>query len=54
MADKRFQTIYSQGTINVVEILLDTETGVQYLFHKDGYCGGLTPLLGSDGKPVLN
>ena len=54
MADKRFQTIYSQGTSNVVEILLDTETGVQYLFHKDGYSGGLTPLLGSDGKPVLN
>lgn len=53
MADKRFQTVYSQGALNVIEILLDTETGVQYLFRKDGYSGGLTPLLGADGKPML-
>ena len=31
----------------------DTETGVNYVFHKDGYAGGLTPLLDKDGKPVV-
>ena len=37
----RFQKIYQQGTIDVIEIWLDTETGVQYLFHKNGNAGAL-------------
>lgn len=49
----RFQKVYRQGTVNVVEIWVDTETGVNYVFHKDGYAGGLTPLLDKDGKPVV-
>ena len=32
---------------------MDTVTGVQYLFHRDGNASGLTPLLGPDGKPVI-
>ena len=47
---KRFEKVYSQGTMNVTEIWVDTETGVNYLFCKDGYAGGLTPLLDKDGK----
>ncbi len=50
---ERFKKIYSQGTIHVVEIWVDTETGINYVFHKDGYAGGFTPLLDKDGKPVV-
>lgn len=50
---ERFKKIYSQGTIHTVEIWIDTETGINYVFHKDGYAGGFTPLLDKDGKPVV-
>jgi hypothetical protein len=49
----RFIKIYSQGKLSVIEIWVDKETGVNYLYRKDGYSGGLTPLLGKDGKPVV-
>ena len=49
----RFIKIYSQGTLNVNEIWVDRETGVNYLFHASGYAGGLTPLLKPDGTPVV-
>ena len=48
----RFEKVYSQGKRTVTEVWKDRETGVLYLFHKDGYAGGLTPLLDQDGKPV--
>ncbi len=51
--DSRFQKIYSQGTLSVVEIWIDTLTGVNYLFHRDGNAAGFTPLLDPDGKPVV-
>ena len=54
MADKRFEKVYSQGTMNVTEIWVDKETGVNYLFRQDGYAGGLTPLLDREGKPVIS
>lgn len=50
----RFIKVYSQkGMVVSTEIWVDTETGVNYVFHKDGYAGGLTPLLDKDGKPVV-
>lgn len=49
----RFVKTYSQGTVNVSEIWVDRETGVNYLFHAGGYAGGLTPLLDREGKPVI-
>ena len=49
----RFEKVYSQGTLNVTEIWVDKETGVNYLYHFAGYSGGLTPLLDKDGKPVI-
>lgn len=49
----RFQKVYSQGTITVFEIWVDTVTGINYIFHKEGYTGGLTPLLDQDGKPMV-
>ena len=51
--DQRFEKVYSQGTMNVTEILVDKVTGVNYLFRQNGYAGGLTPLLDRDGKPVV-
>lgn len=52
MAD-RFKRLYKQGTVNIMEIWVDTETGVNYLWRENGYSGGLTPLLDHDGKPVV-
>ena len=34
-------------------ILVDRETGVNYLMVKSGYGTGITPLLGTDGKPII-
>ena len=50
----RFEKVYSQGTVNVMEIWVDKETGVNYVFYKSGYAGGMTLLLDRDGKPVVS
>lgn len=50
---KRFEKACSQGTIVVTEIWVDRETGVSYVFHRDGPAAGLTPLLDKEGKPVV-
>ena len=49
----RFEKVYSQGTMNITEIWVDKETGVNYVFHKSGYAGGITPLLDREGKPII-
>ena len=53
MAKDRFVKVYSQGTLDALTIFVDRETGVNYLFNKVGYAGGLTPLLDQEGKPVI-
>ncbi len=53
MMDKRFEKVYCQGTVDVMEIWIDKETGVNYLFHHNGNAAGFTPLLDQDGKPVI-
>lgn len=54
---KRFEVIQSEspegGFAMAAVVLLDTVTGVQYLHLTNGYGGGMTPLLDSDGKPVI-
>ena len=50
----RFEKVSSQGTMNVMEIWVDRETGVNYVFHASGYAGGMTPLLDRDGKPIVS
>ena len=50
----RFEKVYSQGALNVIEIWVDTETGVNYMFQQSGYAGGLTPLLDREGKPIIS
>ena len=54
MAD-RFVVVHKQsdGLSVQTKILVDTATGVAYLWHRDGYGGGLTVLVDKDGKPVI-
>lgn len=53
--NNRFIKTYSQGggLTSMMEIWVDKETGVNYLYHAEGYSGGLTPLLDRDGRPVI-
>ena len=54
--DNRFEKVYSQSGMSTgaMEIWVDRETGVNYLFRASGYGGGLTVLLDRDGKPVIS
>lgn len=51
--EKRFEKVYEQGMIDLVEIWVDKETGVNYLVKQTGYAGGITVLVDSEGKPVI-
>lgn len=53
MSKKRFVKTYSQGTLDVIEVFVDRETGVNYIFRASGNAGGLTPLLDRAGNPVI-
>lgn len=52
--ENRFVKTYSQGVLDIMEIWVDRETGVNYLFHWNGSAAGLTPLLDAEGKPVVS
>ena len=51
----RFERTYKQGGgfSTKIEIWVDTQTGVNYLWKKDGYGAGLSVLLDENGKPVV-
>ena len=52
--DSRFvKVLEDSGFISSSEIWVDTQTGVQYLFHFDGSAAGLTLLVDAEGKPLL-
>ena len=51
--NKRFEITYKQGALDIIEILVDQDTGVNYLFRTNGHAGGLSPLLDREGKPVI-
>lgn len=55
MGKNRFEFVKREGSefSQLVQIMVDTQTGVNYLFVKSGYGAGLTPLLDADGKPVV-
>lgn len=55
MAKERFVEVYSQGLVNVAKIIVDTETGVNYLLgsHNKQTGTGMTVLVNQDGKPVV-
>ena len=55
--EKRFIVVFKDGSqledSGIRQILVDKETGVNYLIWKSGYAGGITPLLDSEGKIVV-
>ncbi|WP_211272277.1 DUF6440 family protein [Enterococcus rivorum] len=54
MDKKRFDIESTQLKFGVeVMILTDKVTGVQYLYLRNGTGGGITPLLDSNGQPVI-
>lgn len=55
MAKERFVEVYNQGLVNVAKIIVDTETGVNYLMgsHNKQAGTGMTVLVDADGKPIV-
>ena len=53
--NQRFIRVYSQGSSfgTLTQIWVDKVTGVNYIYQGFGNGGGLTPLLKSDGTPVV-
>lgn len=56
--DNRFKVILKEGASlkdeGLRQILVDRETGVNYLVMKSGYGLAMTPLLDTNGKPIVN
>ena len=55
MAKDRFDIQEKESVSLMTEtmVIIDKETGVNYLFVQRAYGGGLTPLLDADGKPII-
>lgn len=53
MAKKRFIETYSQGAIDTIRIIVDIQTGVNYLLVANALGGGITVLVDKDGKPIV-
>lgn len=52
--DSRFKIIKDTNDgFGYCDIIVDTETGVMYLFRGAGYRGGLTVMVDTDGKPLI-
>ena len=51
--NERFKTVYLQRNVDVTQILVATEIGVNYVFRKAVYARGMTPLLDKDGNPYF-
>lgn len=50
----RFEKVYTQGALNGMEIWVDRQTGVNYVFGFNGYAGGMTVLVDREGNPVVS
>ncbi len=55
--DQRFTVTIKEGNSlkesGLIQVIVDQKTGVNYLWVKSGNCGGLTPLLDAQGKPIV-
>ena len=55
--DERFEILEKEGNqlkdAGLIQIIVDKQTGVNYLWVKSGYAGGLSPLLDAEGKPIV-
>ena len=55
MAKDRFVEVYSQGVTNVEKIIVDTQTGVNYVRASSALtvgCG-MSVLVDADGRPII-
>ena len=52
--DDRFEVVEKEGFSQGTRIIVDKETGVQYLLAWWTSVGGLTVLVDKDGKPLLD
>lgn len=50
----RFLIVEKEGFIEGTRLIVDTETGVQYLMAHWTNIGGITVLVDKDGKPLLD
>lgn len=55
MGNDRFDIMEREGLGLMTDavVIVDKETGVNYLYVCRGYGGGLTPLLDKEGKPII-
>ncbi|NBK97826.1 MAG: xylan 1,4-beta-xylosidase [Erysipelotrichia bacterium] len=52
--NSRFEVVYQEiGLKSEKTIYVDKETGVNYLLIASRFGGGLTPLLDTEGKPII-
>ena len=52
--NERFVKVLDEsGIITCSEVWVDTQTGVQYLYHASGNSGGLTGRVDAEGRPLL-
>lgn len=54
MTDKRFETIYTQGKLELIKVIRDNDTGILYMSQREGYGVGLTVMLDQEGKPLAD
>ncbi len=52
--DRFVKVLDESGIITCSEVWVDTQTGVQYLYHASGNAGGLTVLVDPEGRPLLH
>ena len=55
MAKDRFVEVYSQGVTNVEKIIVDTQTGVNYVLASSALTAGcgMSVLVDANGKPIV-
>lgn len=55
MARERFVEVYSQGVTNIRKVIVDTETGVNYLLLSSNMTSGceVCVLVDAEGKPLV-
>lgn len=54
MENKRFEITETAGSVKGFYVVVDRETGVNYLVAKFGTGGGICPLIDKDGKPIIS
>ncbi|BDB00065.1 DUF6440 family protein [Clostridium botulinum] len=53
MGEQRFVETYNEGIIDTYKIIVDTETGVNYLHIRSGFSTSITVLLDENGNPII-